>query len=93
MRIAQRAATVHPGQRWLKRAYMELGGKDAQIVDETADLEAAGRRRCGCIRLPGPEVLGLLPADPGRCGPRRSCSTGWSSDCEARCRPAEENWP
>ncbi len=30
---------VHPGQRWLKRAYMEMGGKDAQIVDETADLE------------------------------------------------------
>ena len=41
VRIAQRAAAVHPGQRWLKRAYMEMGGKDAQIVDETADLAAA----------------------------------------------------
>jgi len=41
LRIAQRAAIVHPGQRWLKRAYMEMGGKDALIVDETADLEAA----------------------------------------------------
>ena len=41
LRIAQRAAVVHPGQRWLKRAYMEMGGKDALIVDETADLEAA----------------------------------------------------
>jgi 1-pyrroline-5-carboxylate dehydrogenase len=41
VRIAGRAAAVHPGQRWLKRAYMEMGGKDAQIVDETADLAAA----------------------------------------------------
>jgi 1-pyrroline-5-carboxylate dehydrogenase len=41
LRIAERAAVVHPGQRWLKRAYMEMGGKDALIVDETADLDAA----------------------------------------------------
>jgi 1-pyrroline-5-carboxylate dehydrogenase len=41
LRIAGRAAVVHEGQRWLKRAYMEMGGKDAMIVDETADLEAA----------------------------------------------------
>ena len=41
LRIAERSAKVHPGQIWLKRAYMEMGGKDALIVDETADLEAA----------------------------------------------------
>ncbi len=41
LRIAQRAAAVHPGQQWLKRAYMEMGGKDGLIVDETADLELA----------------------------------------------------
>ena len=41
LRIAQRAAVVHPGQLWLKRAYMEMGGKDALIVDETADLDRA----------------------------------------------------
>ena len=41
LRIAERSSVVRPGQRWLKRAYMELGGKDAMIVDETADLEAA----------------------------------------------------
>ncbi len=41
LRIAERSAKVHPGQRWLKRSYMEMGGKDALIVDETADLEAA----------------------------------------------------
>jgi 1-pyrroline-5-carboxylate dehydrogenase len=38
IRIAERSAIVHEGQRWLKRAYMEMGGKDALIVDETADL-------------------------------------------------------
>lgn len=41
LRIAQRSAVVQPGQRWLKRAFMEMGGKDAIIVDETADLDAA----------------------------------------------------
>ncbi len=41
LRIAERSAVVHPGQVWLKRAYMEMGGKDALIVDETADLDAA----------------------------------------------------
>ncbi len=41
LRIAERAATVQPGQTWLKRAYMEMGGKDALIVDATADLDAA----------------------------------------------------
>ncbi len=41
LRIAQRAAVVHPRQMWMKRAYMEMGGKDGLIVDETADLELA----------------------------------------------------
>ncbi|MEM6431711.1 MAG: L-glutamate gamma-semialdehyde dehydrogenase [Deinococcota bacterium] len=41
MRINERAAKVQPGQRWLKRAFLEMGGKDALIVDETADLELA----------------------------------------------------
>ena len=41
IRIASRAAQVHPGQHWLKRVYLEMGGKDAMVVDETADLEAA----------------------------------------------------
>lgn len=41
LRIAQRSAVVQPEQVWLKRAYLELGGKDGLIVDETADLEAA----------------------------------------------------
>ncbi len=35
------AAQVQPRQRWLKRVVAEMGGKDAVIVDETADLDAA----------------------------------------------------
>jgi 1-pyrroline-5-carboxylate dehydrogenase len=41
LRIAERSARVHDGQKWLKRAYMEMGGKDALIVDDTCDLDAA----------------------------------------------------
>jgi 1-pyrroline-5-carboxylate dehydrogenase len=41
LRIAERSARVTEGQRWLKRAYMEMGGKDALIVDDTCDLDAA----------------------------------------------------
>ncbi len=41
IRISERAAKVHGGQRWLKRAYLEMGGKDAIVVDETADLDDA----------------------------------------------------
>ncbi len=41
LRIAQRAAVINPGQQWMKRAYMEMGGKDGLVVDETADLELA----------------------------------------------------
>jgi 1-pyrroline-5-carboxylate dehydrogenase len=39
--IYQRVAAPQPGQRWLKRAILEMGGKNAIIVDENADLEAA----------------------------------------------------
>jgi 1-pyrroline-5-carboxylate dehydrogenase len=35
------AAQVQQGQRWLKRVVAEMGGKDAIIVDDSADLEAA----------------------------------------------------
>ncbi len=35
------AAKVQPGQMWLKRVVAEMGGKDAIIVDDSADLEAA----------------------------------------------------
>jgi 1-pyrroline-5-carboxylate dehydrogenase len=35
------AAKTQPGQPWLKRVALELGGKDAIMVDETADLDLA----------------------------------------------------
>ena len=41
--INERAAKVQPGQRWIKRTILEMGGKDAVVVDETADLDAAAR--------------------------------------------------
>ena len=41
LRINELAAKPHRGQRWLKRTILEMGGKDAVVVDETADLEAA----------------------------------------------------
>lgn len=41
IRINERVAKVHPGQIWLKRAILEMGGKDGILVDETADVTAA----------------------------------------------------
>jgi 1-pyrroline-5-carboxylate dehydrogenase len=44
LRINQRAAAVVEGQRWVKRTILEMGGKDAIVVDEDVDVEevAAG---------------------------------------------------
>jgi 1-pyrroline-5-carboxylate dehydrogenase len=41
LHINELAAKPQKGQKWIKRAVLEMGGKDAIIVDETADLEAA----------------------------------------------------
>ena len=41
--INRLAAEVAPGQIWLKRVVAEMGGKDAIIVDEEADLDAAAQ--------------------------------------------------
>jgi 1-pyrroline-5-carboxylate dehydrogenase len=41
LRIFERASKHQKGQRWLKRSILEMGGKDAVVVDETADLESA----------------------------------------------------
>lgn len=40
-RIYEKCGKVAQEQIWLKRAIMEMGGKDCIVVDETADLEAA----------------------------------------------------
>ncbi len=39
--IFEKASKSLPGQPWLKRTVLEMGGKNAVIVDETADLDAA----------------------------------------------------
>jgi len=39
--IYEKAAKVQPGQIFLRRVIAEMGGKDAIIVDGTADIEAA----------------------------------------------------
>lgn len=39
--IHSKGAQVAPGQIWLKRTILEMGGKDCIVVDETADLDAA----------------------------------------------------
>src|SRR2546423_15536890 len=40
LRINELAAKPRKGQRWLKRTVLEMGGEDAVVVDETADLDA-----------------------------------------------------
>jgi 1-pyrroline-5-carboxylate dehydrogenase len=39
--IVEEAGKTKKGQRWIKRVIAEMGGKDAIIVDEGADLDAA----------------------------------------------------
>ena len=41
LRIQERAAKLNPGQIWIKRTILEMGGKDFILVDEDADVEAA----------------------------------------------------
>src|SRR5579863_8368211 len=39
--INKRAAEAGPGQIWIKRSILEMGGKDAIVVDADADLDSA----------------------------------------------------
>jgi 1-pyrroline-5-carboxylate dehydrogenase len=41
LRINEVAAKHQPGQFWIKRVVLEMGGKDCIIVDSEADLDAA----------------------------------------------------
>jgi 1-pyrroline-5-carboxylate dehydrogenase len=41
LRINERAAKVHDGQIWIKRVIAEMGGKDAIIVADDANLDEA----------------------------------------------------
>jgi len=39
--ISEAAGKRQPGQLWIKRAVLEMGGKDATVVDEEADVDSA----------------------------------------------------
>ncbi len=41
LHINKSAATQAPGQIWIKRTVLEMGGKDAMIVNDDADIDAA----------------------------------------------------
>src|SRR5208282_3703066 len=41
LHINQTAANQPPGQVWIKRTILEMGGKDAIIVDADADIDSA----------------------------------------------------
>ncbi len=41
LRISELAGKAVPGQMWIKRTVLEMGGKDSIIVDEEADLDSA----------------------------------------------------
>ncbi len=41
LQIHERAARAQPGQNFIKRTILEMGGKDAIIVDNDCDLDAA----------------------------------------------------
>ena len=41
LRIVELAAKTQPGQIWIKRVIVEMGGKDPIIVDSECDLDAA----------------------------------------------------
>jgi 1-pyrroline-5-carboxylate dehydrogenase len=67
--IFEKAARVAPGQIWLKRTVLEMGGKDAIVVDETADVPSAaagavaaafgfqGQKCSACSRLIAQEQI------------------------------------
>ncbi len=41
LRINREAAVAREGQIWIKRAILEMGGKDSIVVDDACDLDAA----------------------------------------------------
>jgi 1-pyrroline-5-carboxylate dehydrogenase len=41
LRINERAARQIENQRWVKRVIAEMGGKDAMVIDDSADLDSA----------------------------------------------------
>ena len=56
--ISEKAGRVLPGQIWIKRAILEMGGKDFILVDETADLEEAANGIVAATDVTGFGLLG-----------------------------------
>ena len=55
------------GQSWIKRVVAEMGGKDAIIVGDEADLDsAASGVVAGGVRFSGTKMFGLFALDCGR---------------------------
>jgi RHH-type proline utilization regulon transcriptional repressor/proline dehydrogenase/delta 1-pyrroline-5-carboxylate dehydrogenase len=61
LKIMEQAATVHPDQPQVKRVVCEMGGKNAIIVDEDADLDEA--------------VIGVMRSSFGYSGQKCSASS------------------
>jgi predicted delta-1-pyrroline-5-carboxylate dehydrogenase group 2 len=69
LRIIERASRVQPGQTAIKRVIAEMGGKNAIIIDESADLDQAiphllssafafqGQKCSACSRVIVPDAL------------------------------------
>ncbi|HWL93337.1 MAG TPA: L-glutamate gamma-semialdehyde dehydrogenase [Phycisphaerae bacterium] len=69
LRIFERASKAHPGQIWLKRTILEMGGKDCIVVTDAADVDAAaegvvaaafgfqGQKCSACSRLIADEKI------------------------------------
>ena len=41
--IVEKSSKLAPGQIWIKRSILEMGGKDTIVVDKEADLELAAQ--------------------------------------------------
>ncbi len=63
LRIAEQATKTQPGQVWIKRTVLEMGGKDAIIVDEEADVDAAVEGVALSALGTRAEMLGVLAGD------------------------------
>ena len=63
LHILRTAYTTRPDQPGVKRVICEMGGKNAIIVDDDADLDEAVKAVILGLRLPGAEVLGVQPRD------------------------------
>ena len=60
--ITEVAAKSSPASRFIKRVFTELGGKNAIVVDEDADLDTAASEIVkGAFGFQGTKMLGCIP--------------------------------